>query len=325
MSPQKISRRWCFTIFNYSPQDELTIAEFPACVYIVYGREVGVEETPHLQGFLIREKATAFTALKKLHAGAHWEVAKGTSQQASDYCKKGSQSHAEWASDGTEGPNYGKDASVFETGTFPASQGKRSDLKRAIDDISDGHDIASVAKRNPEAFVKFSRGLRDYALLTQDQYSHPTVRGLWIWSTGTGTGKSTCVRDKYPDLFLKSQSNWWDGYQGQKAVLLDDFVIPGDCVRETKAWERRFKAWADSFHCTGETKGGTVNLQHHVFAVTANYPPEHFFTEESALQPILRRFKVLEKTSLDVSIDDAAFQPLENPNPGYARGFNPAD
>ena len=44
------------------------------------------------------------------------------------------------------------------------------------------------------------------------------------WHYGdTGTGKSTHVRTKYPDAFIKSNDVWWDGYQGEETVIIEEF------------------------------------------------------------------------------------------------------
>lgn len=38
-----------------------------------------------------------------------------------------------------------------------------------------------------------------------------------------GTGKSRGVRTKYPDAFIKSNDIWWDGYQGEETVIIEEF------------------------------------------------------------------------------------------------------
>jgi len=291
-----MSRRWCFTLNNYSDSDVSTMAVLDGAVYVVFGKEIGESDTPHLQGFVIFEKMKRLSALKKINSSAHWEAAKAESLRASDYCKKGSQSHAEWSESGTAGPTFGIGADVTEYGVLPVSQGKRTDLKRAIDDIDDGLSMHQVASRNKEVYVKFYRGLKDYALQVAPEYSHPTVRGLWVWGP-TGTGKSYEVRASFPSLFIKGQNHWFDGFQGQEAIFIDDFTIDPLCSRQVKAWERNLKAWADSYHCTGETKGGTINLNHHHFIITSNYSIEDLFgKEEAVVEPLKRRFKQIEKT-----------------------------
>lgn len=53
------------------------------------GKEQGETGTPHLQGFLILQNPQRLSFLKRrLHATAHFENARGTSEEASVYCKK---------------------------------------------------------------------------------------------------------------------------------------------------------------------------------------------------------------------------------------------
>lgn len=87
MPPVQVSR-WCFTINNYSDEDINRLNDL-GCNYLVYGKEVGDSGTPHLQGFVIFRRSCLFTTAKRLLGqNAHVEVTNGTSQQASDYCKK---------------------------------------------------------------------------------------------------------------------------------------------------------------------------------------------------------------------------------------------
>lgn len=81
------SKNWCFTVNNYSVLDDQTLQDMPY-KYLIYGREVGDEGTPHLQGYVQLKKITRLTGMKKLHPTAHWEVAKGTEEQNRTYCSK---------------------------------------------------------------------------------------------------------------------------------------------------------------------------------------------------------------------------------------------
>jgi len=78
------AKRWVYTINNY--KEEYPLEEESS--YHVYGREVGENGTPHLQGFIIFKNRKRLTQLQKLLPGGHYEVARGKNQQASDYCKK---------------------------------------------------------------------------------------------------------------------------------------------------------------------------------------------------------------------------------------------
>ncbi len=79
----------------------------------------------------------------------------------------------------------------------------------------------------------------------------------------SGSGKSRTMRDKYPDSYKKLPNKWWDGYQGQEHVLLED-LDPSHGVLGY-----HLKIWADRYHAPGETKGGLVALTHTHFIVTS--------------------------------------------------------
>lgn len=83
------SRRWVFTICNPTDSDyQACIDAGTWCTYLVYADEVGEEGTPHIQGFIIFPTNKRLSACKAVFSRAHFEIAKGTSKQASDYCKK---------------------------------------------------------------------------------------------------------------------------------------------------------------------------------------------------------------------------------------------
>lgn len=102
--------RWVFTLNNYTDDDvnHLVSVLEPTCLYLLFGREVGDSGTPHLQGFFQLKNSTRFNAVKALVGGRAWLAqARGTTQQATDYCKKG--------------------GDFEEFGDVPVEQGNRSD------------------------------------------------------------------------------------------------------------------------------------------------------------------------------------------------------
>lgn len=80
-----------FTINNPTQQDKdhvSSLGEHELCRYLVVGRERGESGTPHLQGFVICNRSTRQSRIAGLLPRAHLEITRGTSEQASTYCKK---------------------------------------------------------------------------------------------------------------------------------------------------------------------------------------------------------------------------------------------
>lgn len=276
MTKQTIGKRWCFTVNNWQPIDEETFQQLE-CKYLVYGREVGESGTPHLQGYVTFKTNKALTGLKKIHATAHWEQAKGTSEQAATYCKK--------------------DGDYFEKGDTP-SQGNRTDLKAVCDLIKSGESLQTIASEHPDTWVKFGRGLRDLKLILEDPYEHDGVRGIWIYGPPK-TGKSHHARlfaEAQGGYFNKAQNKWWDGYNGEPCAILDDM--------DNDALHHYIKIWGDKWACTGETKGGTINLKHKWFIITSNESIEELFNQKPQVMrdAIRRRFKQIHLTERTDSI-----------------------
>lgn len=282
-----MSRRYCFTWNNYTDNDRVKLEAFynEHCKYLVYGEEIGESGTPHLQGFFTCDKTKRLPALKKYFGNqVHFEVAKATSIRAAQYCKKGQQPHSEWEEEGPDGPRYGEDALVTEFGT-PPTQGKRTDLNAVSAAIKEGTSIQAIAEEFPEQYIKFGRGIRDLKLVLEKPYNHDSLRGLWYVGP-PGAGKSRKAREDNPDAYLKAQNKWFDGYNGEDVIILDDL--------DTPTLGHHLKIWADRYACTGETKGGTIHLRHKQFIVTSNYTIESLWPEDEEIQKALnRRFKVI--------------------------------
>lgn len=122
------------------------------------------------------------------------------------------------------------------------------------------------------------------------------VRGIWIHGA-PGIGKSHIVRTNEPSLYLKTQNKWWDKYNGEPAVLLEDFDKKGECL------SHYLKIWADKWACTGEIKGATVPLNFERFYITSNYHPRDIFPDDPALlEAISRRFTIDHMISYDVTL-----------------------
>lgn len=94
------AKRWCFTWNNYSAVDAVKefFKERRATCYI-FGKEIGENGTPHLQGYVEFKSDRRASTLRKLK-GVHWIKARGTKQENADYCAK----EGKWISYGKIAP-----------------------------------------------------------------------------------------------------------------------------------------------------------------------------------------------------------------------------
>lgn len=145
------SRRYCFTLNNPTEAEKQSLANFGVnCKYLVVGREVGESGTPHLQGYVEFVTAVSFAQVKQLLGSEryHLEPARGTAQQASDYCKK--------------------DGDFDEYGVLSAGQGKRTDwdkFKEFVTDLGRVPTDRELVQHNTSLFARYSKGCQEIASL----------------------------------------------------------------------------------------------------------------------------------------------------------------
>lgn len=237
--------------------------------YTVYGKEVGDQGTPHLQGYVYFKTLKSMKQLKKILTTAHLEPRNGTHEQARNYCVK--------------------DGDITEYGTPPAKNGGDTVAERIRKNKRLRENTLEESLENGDVSFLQLKKLKECKLVLAQEgaaYTADGTRGLWIHGP-PGTGKTHYARSYDDVFFIKSQNKWWDGYSGEKTVVLDDLDMQGSCLGH------HLKIWADKWACTGEVKGGTVNLKHTRFIVTSNYTPEQLWPEDEQMKKAIeRRFEL---------------------------------
>jgi hypothetical protein len=276
----KRARGWIFVHNNYT-EDDIKFFEKLAeeCKYLVFGKEVGESKTPHLQGYVEFANARSGKSMKKLHNGkTHWEVRVGTPVQAASYCKKGEQSHDEWDDKGIKGENYGKCAIIFEKGKLP-KQGTRTDLDDVADLIIEGASTKEVAHTFPTTYIKYHKGIE---ALKSKMFDARSVKPKVIWRWGlTGTGKTRGAFESHNSCYIKDGTQWWDGYEQQDAIIIDDF---------DGRWPfRDLLRLLDHYPYQGQFKGGYIHINSPIIYITCDRLPAMLGYPEAELSQLLRR------------------------------------
>lgn len=147
----------------------------------------------------------------------------------------------------------------------------------------------------------------DYGPTVESISSEDHIQKVNFWYYGkTGTGKSHAAREEFEKPFLKSAANhWWDGYQGEENVIIDDF----DKYHIRMGYY--LKIWADRYEFPAEIKGSTLRIRPKHIVVTSNYHPNQIWEDNETLEPILRRFKVVKFGNTNEHADEerAAYAP----------------
>jgi len=199
--------------------------------------------------------------------GAHFEVRRGTQQQAADYCRKKDASYV-------EGP--------WEFGAPSDGQGSRVDLDKLKSDIDRGDGMMEICENHFSAFLRYGPAIQRYMALKQPaRVTKPIVK--WICGP-PGTGKSHHAHSEaVRGCFDKGKHNWWDGYDPDRhdVVELADFKgsIPFHELLQL----------LDRYDYLGQVKGGFVRIAPRTIFITTNARPDQIYKDPSLSWEALSR------------------------------------
>jgi len=265
------SRGFVFTWNNY-PEDFSSVLDALPAKYVVAGKEVAPETgTRHLQGFIYFLHPQRERMVRSKLPGCHVEVARGTPAQADEYCRK-------------------EDPEPYARGERPVSA-----LEKGAKEKQRWQSAWELAKLGRIDDIDADIRVRQYATLRRIERDYmPGVErlggpcGVWIWGAA-GCGKTRAVLDQFPEAYPKPRSQWWDGYQGEGVVYVDDMDIYDVKLGGS------LKLWADAYPFIGEIKGGSRKIRPTKLIVTSQYRIEEIWTDRETREALLRRFVVIEK------------------------------
>lgn len=252
-------RYWCFTL-NNPTADEIGLLSTAVdaqedLLYICWGKEVGESGTPHLQGYLELHSKLRLGGVRKLRGmgRAHVELRKGTQTQAIDYCAK----------DG-EFVEYGQ--------RVESKRGKRNDLESIKRMLDEGATDAAIADEYFGSWCRYRKSFSAYRGVKAAKSSRD-VRVVAIFGHA-GTGKTRMIFENSDDLFIcpSDDLRWFDGYQGEDQILLDDYRGAADV-----SFLLRF---LDRYPVNLPVKGGFEPLRATKIYITSNEEPPFGHTHD---------------------------------------------
>ncbi len=270
------SKRWIFTLNNYTPDEEaqLTIDDV-TFTYMLFGHEIcPTTDTPHLQGYFELPKKLSLSSLKKIPGliRASMRIANGSAKQNHVYC--------------------GKDGAPFEFGK-PMEQGKRSDLillKRKIDEgLSDKalwEQCFSTMMRNHRAVKVYKKTIsvpRDFIcnvlVFVGPTDTHKSHMAMIL-------GKSGAFGSFFVVPSTKGSGLYFDGYDDHDCILIDEM----DGNRCTPTF---LNSLCDRYEFSVPVHGsGNVNFRASTIIICSNYVPKDWWKKSHNISPFMRRISL---------------------------------
>lgn len=283
-------RNWVFTINNYTLNDIESIEKCPFN-YLIYGKELGEQDTPHLQGYIRFKNGRNLKTMKNINERAHWEVAKGDFNSNFDYCTK--------------------DGDFYEFGTRPKGKGARSDIDIVYESFNHGESIPDLINQHHLGY----QALRLREKLESYKKQDPLIPKRIYWFYGEpGSGKTSsainlAVKNNMDFWISGKNLEWFDGYCGQKIAIFDDFR--GDFC--TLHYLLRL---LDQYPLKVPIKGGFTDWKPEHVIITCPILPERVYSTNENLNQLLRRIDIIKL--FKVKTQDSEVQ--GNTKPGLLDG-----
>lgn len=267
MPKDERERNFCFTLNNWTPEEESKLLTLTDQIkYCIIGREIGEkEETPHLQGFIMFINKKTFAQVKSyLGERCHFSKCKGSALENIAYCSK--------------------DNNFKEVGQRPVGKGKRTDIEEVKTKVLSGVPLNKIvmeatsyqAARHAELLYKYQ----------PQNFDREPPKVYWFYGkTGTGkTRKAIEETEDKNDIWISGRDlKFWDGYYGQKTVIIDDF-------RKDFCTMHELLRILDRYPYRVNTKGSSVMLNAtKIYITTPHSPQDTYAGHDDRVDQLVRR------------------------------------
>lgn len=286
--PTMSSRNWCFTLFAYMWEDIESLLALK-CRGIIFQEEMcPTTHQPHLQGFVRFDTALNRDAVKTRMGFDRVHVEPSVAPSAAvEYCRKGDTRMGE----------------CYEEGDLFFEQGKSSQVRALCEEIAQGATMSHIISEYPVECIRHSRGIQ-FVKFWHDKIASAKDRDITVivLSGSPGSGKTRAAYEYDRTLYkvdraAASGEIWFDGYDGEKTLLIDDFYgwIPYSQLLNI----------LDRYPLRLSTKGGHGYAGYSTIIITSNALPRAWYKEACDFRALSRRIHFL------VTDDQLRLQPLE--------------
>lgn len=279
-----VALTWCFTD-NTPVQDETGDYLIPVdpsdfAYLLLQLEEAPTTGTLHWQGYVKLHKKSRLSGVRKLFPhGVHLEPARGSPASNIAYCTK----------------EEGRVQGPYEFGTRP-SPGKRTDINALREAVRSGKRFRQLVE-DDTLLPTLARHLKFYdrVSLAYEPPFNPSRRVVLYYGK-PGVGKTRAVYDacRGSDLYVTPVTNgtlWFDGYEGHRNVLIDDFdgaasKVPLDTTLRI----------LDIYNVKVPIKGSHAWFNPDVTYITTNSKPSDWYNfsgREDKYDALLRRIHIV--------------------------------
>lgn len=206
------SRHWCFTINNPTEETERHLSTLKNTVeYLIYGREVGEQGTPHLQGYACFPSRRSLRQVTDYFTGGHCSIARHIGKSIT-YCKK--------------------DGDFVEIGEPPKkAQGKRNDLESFKEDVKGGmSNVDEITEVHSNVVARYPRFVERYMRMHMERpvvETHP----LREWQEKLNSDLKKTADDRTIVFLVDHDGNqgktWFCSYYQNLHPQDTQIILPG--------------------------------------------------------------------------------------------------
>ncbi len=209
-TPQKMreSRNWQITDFEILDFKKIAEVHNDVVRYVCFGTEICPKtHRKHIQAWIQLVNKKTRGGVKRLLGSkvVHLEPMYSTEKDLDRYSKK--------------------DGDFQTIGKF-ICQGQRTDMEAIKKMIDDGATMKDIADVNFMTWCQYSKQFKKYAEMV-DREKTKIFRKVKVTVhsgiTGTGKTRDAMNQIKYPYLISGDALQWWDGYDGEDTIVIDEY------------------------------------------------------------------------------------------------------